>query len=865
MLKKISKVIFFIAAAAFLIVIPSASSICFDGEYTPEVKYQVDEKHPPFEYYSDNKLHGFGLDLGRMIFSAGNYEVQYSSDTWSNVFERIKKNEIDVCGLLAVTNERKKEMLFTKPVVKTYRAIYAKKGITIEKISDVTAYRVGVQKSDYSETVLQRELGMNGYYAFKDLEEGIQALKEGRLDIVFGNQEVTNYLLVKHQLISEITPQIINLYPVDLAFGISKDRPELVYFMNDQIDKLQRSGLYDQVFQKHFYRHSDYYNASRQKMYIYFGLFIAFLIASGVITANIVIKQLRKMVDRSTSNLKEEHELLRTTLLSITDGVIAVDEQGRITFMNHVAEKLTGFCEKDSINKPLEEILNIWDTDSGTRFDIPVKEVLDKGYSVSFKNLNVLVSEEGSQHLILGSVSPTRNDSGNIIGALVAFQDISDKKQAEETIKYHEYFDSLTDLPNRKLFNEYLNNALENACRNKTKLSVLIIDLDYFKSINDTLGHAIGDKLLQQAAKRLVKILDDNDVLARMGGDEFTILIPQIEGAEQACKLANKALDEMGTVFNIENHELYITASIGIAVYPDDGQDPGVLMKHADTALSNAKENGRNTYQNYVVTDDEKIIERFSLNKDLRMSIERNEMILHYQPKIDSTTGTIIGMEALLRWNHPERGIISPGVFIPLAEENGMIKQLDNWVLKTACTQFKLLTEEYKKPLRLSVNLSAYQFRNRNLVGTIEQALKDTSFNPSQLELEITETTAMENVDFTIRTLNSLNDMGVNISIDDFGTGYSSLNYLRYFPIHILKIDRSFISDMENDQNTKVIVKSIIDVAHSLKLKVTAEGVETKEQLSILKEMNCDEMQGFLISKPLPMQEVHQNLMPDMI
>jgi EAL domain-containing protein (putative c-di-GMP-specific phosphodiesterase class I) len=240
-------------------------------------------------------------------------------------------------------------------------------------------------------------------------------------------------------------------------------------------------------------------------------------------------------------------------------------------------------------------------------------------------------------------------------------------------------------------------------------------------------------------------------------------------------------------------------------------------------------------------------------------------MTLHYQPKISSCTGEIVGTEALLRWNHPIRGVISPGVFIPIAESTGMIKQLDTWVLKTACSHFKVLTEIYKEPLRLSVNLSAYQFRNHNLVDTIEQVLKDTSFTPSLLELEITETTAMENIDFTIKTLKKLNDMGVNISIDDFGTGYSSLNYLRYFPIHILKIDRSFICDMESDQNTKAIVKSIIDVAHSLKLKVTAEGVETAEQLSMLKQMDCDEMQGYLISKPIPLRELQKLLMPAMV
>ena len=864
MFKVIFRSIILLFAAAALLISSSASGSAYYGEPTSKVIYQVDGNHPPFEFSSGSEVYGFGLDISRMIFSAGNFNVQYSSDTWGNVYDRIKKGEIDICGLLAVTESRKKDILFTKPLVKTFRAVYAAKDVKIENIADIAAYRVGVQKSDYSETILRDELNIKDYFSFNDLEESIHALEVGKIDVVFGNQEVINYLLVKHQLSNKIIPHIINIYPTDLAFGVSKARPELISFMNGQIDRLQKAGLYEQAFLKYFYRHSEYYKANQQRKLIYLGSFLLLVVVTGILSVNILIKQLRRMVDKATSNLKKEHELLRTTLLSITDGVVAVNAKGRITFMNHVAEQLTGFLEKESLDKPLNEILNIIDTDSGIRYEVPTTEVLQKGYPVNFNNLNVLISEGGSHHLILGSASPIKNDLDEVIGALVAFQDISEKKQAEETIKYHEYYDSLTDLPNRKLFHEYLNNALDSANRNNNKLSVLMIDLDYFKNINDNLGHHIGDKLLQQVAKRLIKVLDNNEVLARMGGDEFTILIPQIDGSEQSCALAHKATEELACVYNIDEHELYITASIGIAVYPDDGSESAVIMKHADTALYSAKENGRNTYRSYAVLDDEKIINRFSLTKDLRTAILRNEMILYYQPKIDSVTGMVVGIEALIRWDHPERGIINPGVFIPLAEETGLIRQLDTWVLRTACSQFNNLKEIYGGSLRLSVNLSAYQFRNHNLVDTVTQVLKETSFDPSALELEITETTAMENIDFTIKTLNKLNEMGISISMDDFGTGYSSLSYLRYFPIHILKIDRSFIQDMTNDPNTKVIVKSIIDVAHSLKLKVTAEGVETVEQLSMLKQMSCDEIQGFLISKPLPLLELQKNILPRM-
>jgi len=859
-LKFLRYIIFFVAAST-LLVSSYALSISGYEDPAPKILYQVDESHPPFEFSSGNEVYGFGIDLAKIIFGTGNYDVQYYSDTWSNVYERIVKREIDICGLLVVTNDRKKDILFTKPVVKTHRAVYAKTSLAINDISDIANYRVGVQKSDHSETILQNDLGIKNYFTFKDLEECILALKEGRIDIVFGNQEVTNYLLVKHQLSNEISPHILNLYPLDLAFGISKSRPELVSFMNNQIKKLQKSGLYEQIFLKYFYRQSEYYRTQQQKNLILVGLIILIIIGGTVMLFNGFIKHLRKIVERATDNLKKEQELLRITLLSITDGVMAVNAQGKITFMNHVAERLTGFSEGESIDRPLNEVLNIIDTNSGIRYEVPIKEVLDFGYPINFNSLNILLSKENSQHLILGSVSPIKNDLDEVSGVLVAFQDISEKKQAEETIKYHEYYDSLTDLPNRKLFNQYLNSALENTYRNNKKVSILIIGLDYFKDINNSLGHHIGDKLLKLASERLAKVLNENNVLARMGGDEFAILMHQTGEAKKACELAHKILEELRFPFSIDDHELYITASIGIAVYPDDGSDSSIIMKHASTALYNAKKNGRNTYESCTLADDKEVMERFSLTKDLHTALERNEMILHYQPKTDSITGTVIGMEALIRWDHPEKGLISPAIFIPLAEEIGLIKQLDTWVLRTACSQFNSLKEIYKQPIRLSVNLSAYQFRNHNLVDTIEQVLKETSFAPAELELEITETTVMENIDFTIKTLKKLNKMGVNISMDDFGSGYSSLNYLRRFPIDILKIDRSFISDIAKDENTKVIVKSIIDVAHSLKLKVTAEGVETEDQLSILKQMHCDEIQGFLISKPLPLMEMQNNLL----
>lgn len=587
-----------------------------------------------------------------------------------------------------------------------------------------------------------------------------------------------------------------------------------------------------------------------------FPAFLIPIIIAAIIILYIVIHYERKTMERADRNLKKEHELLRITLSSIRDGVIAANEKGEIIFMNYPAEVLTGISEKESVNKQLGEVLNIVNPENGGKYEFPIENVLKNNHTVYFEGINVLDRENGSQRLILGSVSPIVEESGKTVGTLTVFQDISDKKIAEEKIRYHEYYDGLTDLPNRKLFYEYLTAALENASKNKSKLSVLIIDLDYFKNINDTLGYHIGDILLQQISKRLAEVLNENDVLARISGDEFSVLMPQIESNVQVYDMAETILKKLGSVFYIKEHELYVTVSVGIAFHPEDGSQTDTIMGHADSALYNAKESGRNAYKSYSDIDNVKFIERISLAKDLRTAIERNEMTVYYQPKISGDTGELIGVEALVRWMHPRKGIITPGDFIPIAEETGLIMELDKWVMKTACSQLKDYCDAVNETIRLSVNLSAYQFRHHDLVDTINSIISITGFDPHLLELEITETTAMYNLDFTIKTLEKLKKMGISISIDDFGTGYSSLSYLRYFPIHILKIDRSFISDIVKDNNTRIIVKSVIDVAHSLKLKVTAEGVETAEQLSLLRKMNCDEIQGYLISKPLPLNEL---------
>lgn len=420
-------------------------------------------------------------------------------------------------------------------------------------------------------------------------------------------------------------------------------------------------------------------------------------------------------------------------------------------------------------------------------------------------------------------------------------------------------YDTLTTLPNRKFFYEHIKHII-NSPDSEKAFAVLFLDLDYFKNINDTLGHDIGDLLLLHAALRLEDMLHEDAITARMGGDEFAIFIPYFREKDDLIKLATGILQALSSPFHIESQELYMSASMGIAIYPEHGEDMHVILKNAASAMYKVKELGRNGYQIYSSDINEKILQKFNLQKSLRRAIENQELVLHYQPKVDGQTGEMVGMEALVRWQHPERGLIYPADFIPLAEETGLIKPLDEWVLRTACNQLRTWIDAGHTSLRLAVNLSAWQFKEQHLAETVATVLEETGIEPSCLELEITETVAMENLDFTINILGKLMDMGVNISIDDFGTGYSSLNYLKHFPINFLKIDRSFVADIMEDKNTYAIVKAIIDVAHTLNLKVIAEGVETKEQLTLLQFMGCDEIQGYFISRPLPVDEAEKRM-----
>lgn len=475
--------------------------------------------------------------------------------------------------------------------------------------------------------------------------------------------------------------------------------------------------------------------------------------------------------------------------------------------------------------------------------------------------------KNGEIYLQWLSIVPIYDDKNEICLYVGLFTELTKSINNNEQIHNHAYYDMLTNLPNRILLNDRLSFMVNHAKRNKTNMAILLMDLNRFKLINDTLGFSAGDSLLQTIANRLKSCLRDVDGVFRLGDDEFGILLEEIAQPQDAARVAKRLLAVCSLPFQFYDHELYVTVSIGISIFPTDGDEIEVLLKNAEAAMNRAKELGINNYQHYMPTMNAKAFEQLTLEHNLRKAIQKDQFLVYYQPQIDLITQKIIGAEALVRWQHPELGMISPDQFIPIAEETGLILPLGEWVLRTACQQAKYWCDQLGTRFVISVNLSSRQFQQQDLVSTVYRVLRDIQLPPELLELEITETLGMKNPELTLKTLHELKSMGIHIAIDDFGTGYSSLSYLKKFPIDTLKIDRSFVSDINGDSNDDAIVVAVIALAQSLKLNVIAEGVETPEQADYLLEHGCERIQGYIFSPPVSAKDfetiIKRNLQQD--
>jgi len=577
----------------------------------------------------------------------------------------------------------------------------------------------------------------------------------------------------------------------------------------------------------------------------------------GQIDGRGLIRALRYAVERKASEeaLFVEKERAQVTLNSIGDAVVCTDIAGNITFLNVVAEKMTGWQGKEAAGHPMAEVLQITDATSSETTPNPMALAIVRNITMNLPPNCTLVRRDGFKIPIEDSVAPIHDREGQATGAVIVFHDVSVARAMAGQLAHLAEHDFLTGLPNRMLLNDRVAQAITLAPRHMKKVAVLFLDLDGFKHINDSLGHPIGDKLLQAIGKRLVECVRGSDTVSRQGGDEFVVLLSEVEHAEDAAISAVRLLQGVAGSYSIGMHDLHVSASIGVSIYPDDGLDAETLIKNADTAMYQAKENGRQSYQFFKPSMNVRAVERQSIEESLRRAMERQEFTLHYQPKIDLRTGEITGAEALLRWTHPVRGLVSPAQFIPVAEDCGLILPIGKWVLREACKQARAWQNAGLALGTIAVNISAMEFRDDKFLEEVFATINDTGLDPKFLELELTESVLMKRAEATESILKTLRARGVQVAVDDFGTGYSSLSYLRRLPIDALKIDQSFVRQITTDPDETTIVTAVIGMGRSLKLRVVAEGVETQEQLAFLQKYECDEAQGYYFSRPvLPQQ-----------
>ena len=503
----------------------------------------------------------------------------------------------------------------------------------------------------------------------------------------------------------------------------------------------------------------------------------------------------------------------------------------------------------------MAEVFRILDATSRETIPNPMEMAVGQDRTVHLPSNCILIRRDGFEIPIEDSVAPIHDREGQATGAVIVFRDVSAARAMALQMAHSAEHDFLTGLPNRMLLNDRVNQAIALAPRHMKKVAVLFLDLDGFKHINDSLGHPIGDKLLQSIAKRLVDCVRGSDTVSRQGGDEFVVLLSEVEQSEDAAITARRMLQAVAEAHSIDQHDLHVTTSIGVSVYPDDGLDAETLIKNADTAMYQAKENGRQSYQFFKPAMNVRAVERQSIEESLRRALERQEFALHYQPKINLKTGEITGAEALIRWTHPTRGPVPPAQFIPVAEDCGLILPIGNWVLREACKQARAWVDAGLPLATMAVNISAMEFRDENFLEGVFAILEETGLDPRSLELELTESVLMKHAESAASILKTLRARGVQVAVDDFGTGYSSLSYLRKFPIDALKIDQSFVRQITTAPDETTIVTAVISMGRSLKLRVVAEGVETQEELAFLQAHQCDEAQGYYFSRPVPPQQ----------
>ena len=549
--------------------------------------------------------------------------------------------------------------------------------------------------------------------------------------------------------------------------------------------------------------------------------------------------------------LFEEKERAQVTLNSIGDAVLSTDMAGRLSYMNLVAEAMTGWSCQEAMGRSLADVFRVINGTTRRTIINPALRAINDDQTAELASDCVLVRRDGVEFAIEDSSAPIHDRDGQVSGAVIVFHDVSASKSMALKMTHLAQHDFLTGLPNRVLLTERLTQAIRLACRRRKQVALLFLDVDHFKHINDSLGHAVGDQLLESAARRLESCVRATDTVCRQGGDEFVILLAEIEKPHDAAQIAEKLLAALALPHLVDGHELHVTLSIGISVYPDDSVSSDAVLQNADTAMYHAKSCGRNNYQFFKADMNTRAVRRLAVESNLRRAIQCQEFVLFYQPQIAMASGVLTGAEALIRWLDPDLGLISPAQFIPVAEECGLIVPIGRWVMREACRQVKAWLAAGLCAVPVAVNVSAVEFRDKSFLPGVAQILEETGLAAHYLEVELTEGVIMHNAQASASALEALKAMGVKLAIDDFGTGYSSLSYLQRFPIDTLKIDQSFVRDVATDADAAAIVSAVIGMGQGLRLRVIAEGVETQPQADFLLARQCTEGQGYLFNHPL--------------
>jgi len=569
-------------------------------------------------------------------------------------------------------------------------------------------------------------------------------------------------------------------------------------------------------------------------------------------------RTLENSLNLSAEELVQANEEMHAVFQAIPDQLFHLDSDGRVVSYRLGLSSHYYLKQDRLINQYLKDVTDI---EVAEKFDVSIKQVLEQRSS---KHFEFVIVHERKVYYYEVRMMPLKHQA---VIALV--RDITERKLSEEQIAFLAYHDSLTELPNNRLFKERLQHGISQAERHNKMLAVMFLDLDRFKLINDTIGHSAGDELLKVTSNRLLEAVRKtdsvalnvggaNNSVARLGGDEFTILLEDVVNLQAVVHIAERIIESVSMPMMLERQEVHISTSIGIAVYPDDGEQADEILRHADAAMYHAKSQGRNNFQFYTESMNKSSVELLALENNLHKAIENNQLCLYYQPQVSVVSGQLVGMEALIRWRHPEKGFISPGTFIPVAEETGMIMRIGAWVIREACEQGVRWLREGHRLHKISVNLSARQLKDEGLPAQIENILKETGMPANKLGIELTESAIILDPDLALVRLQKIKQLGVSLSLDDFGTGYSSLSYLKRFPIDTLKIDQAFVRDVKVDHEDAALVKAIIAMAHGLGMDVIAEGVEMQEQLEFLGANACDTIQGFLFSRPLPAPEMEE-------